>query len=66
MPTEYINRSLTPSDKGGSEGEEQDRIEKLLEYVRANFLVSQVFTDYEIGQYAEYLGYVLPDKTKNY
>lgn len=65
MNNDYINRSLTPPDKGGSEGEEQDNTERTLAWVSANFKVNEVFTDYEIGQYAESLGYVLPNK-QNY
>lgn len=60
-----INRTLTPPDKGGSEGEEQERIERILAWVSANYLPADIFSEYELGQWAESLGYVLPNK-QNY
>lgn len=60
MKNNLINRTLTPPDKGGSEGEEQDREERFLRWVRANYKPEHIFTDYELGKWAEANGYSKP------
>lgn len=64
MNPQYINRTLTPPDKGGSQWEEQDAAERTLEWVRKTFTPQQVFGDDVFEKWALDNGWILPETNK--
>jgi len=64
MKNEIINKGLQPSEPNSEDGYE--KAEAAREWVAANFKPNEVFSFYELSEWAKSQGFILVDNHKTY